>query len=315
MAQYSPLSKLGFAAMMILLMSAALLMLEFQLPLPKLDYYKENSVVQKDVTSETTNVVNNAMPLLSVKTLETMEEEEEEPSQQQYQRQMMPATRTSVTDTRTTRTRSKAYSSNSKAWLEGSRLSNRVDDDSDFVLRQILSVEEAPLTTALSHVTERSICHPNGQFRKPSSSVPWNVTNETLVEEWSFRLTYLAIHAWHHAPALEEAKLRKTYNEDDDNGISNYDYECLDTKFLVTSMKRTGGMGASYRMGAVAAILMGISTHRVTLFYNNVLVANHTHRSSLKSALGEALWLASCPRLDMQCTFLPTTPCTLTLEI
>jgi hypothetical protein len=62
-------------------------------------------------------------------------------------------------------------------------------------------------------------------------------------------------------------------------------------------------------MGVVNAVLMGIATGRITILLNSL-----TSKHSIPEGLHEELWLSSCDRKDMQCSFLPTTPCVVTQE-
>jgi hypothetical protein len=68
------------------------------------------------------------------------------------------------------------------------------------------------------------------------------------------------------------------------------------------------GMGASFRLGAVGSMIAAIATGRITIFLSNI------NSTQIPPPLTDELWLASCNRLDMQCAFLPTTPCVITLE-
>jgi hypothetical protein len=217
------------------------------------------------------------------------------------------------TATRPPNPRRSPFSSNSLEWLNGHRLSNQVEDPS-FVLSQILDLDSAldGEFKSLQAISDRSICHKEGRFRSLSAT-NWNVTDAKLVDDWTFRLVFLALHAWHHVPAATEAKKRTKYSYQGKSELHPYDikpfdYECPTAKFLITSMPRMG-MGASFRMGAVNAMLMGIAADRITLFLNNI-------KSNKAPAvqITEDFWLASCDRMDMQCSFLPTSPCVITME-
>jgi hypothetical protein len=204
------------------------------------------------------------------------------------------------------------FQGNSLEWLQGTRLSNQVEDI-DFVWSQILNIDTALQgeLTSLETLMDRSICLKEGRFRTHSTT-NWNVTDTNLINDWTFRLAYLGIHAWHHAPAMREAKLRQQYNyrgksSEYPHQVKSFDFECASANFLITSMPRVG-MGASFRLGAVNAMLMGMATDRITLFLN------HVQSKNVPRMLQEDFWLASCKRSDMQCAFLPTSPCVVTLE-
>jgi hypothetical protein len=199
---------------------------------------------------------------------------------------------------------------NSKVWLNETKLSNRAEDV-DFIWSQILDLDDFPRDSRFKSLTERSVCHADSTFRKASTN--WNASDEKQINEWTFRLTYLSMHSWHHAPAAEEARARREYAKNNTNNrgtqqsnagespieVEPFDFECPNTKFLITSVLRLG-MGATYRLGAVNSLLAGIATNRVTVFLNNIKGGPGT--------LPESQWLASCDRQDMQCSFLPITP-------
>jgi hypothetical protein len=113
------------------------------------------------------------------------------------------------------------------------------------------------------------------------------------------KLLYLAIQDFHHAPAREEYLTRKKCGLETSNPI--YDYPCQDSKYIVTDLPNLG-MGASIRLAATVHVLMGIASDRIPLFV--------IKSPEGPSFLQEAWKLASCDRQDLQCVFLPTTPCT-----
>ena len=201
------------------------------------------------------------------------------------------------------------FSGNSLEWLQGTRLSNQIED-SDFIWSQISEIDLGLSNSNSMHSTmDRTICHAKGRFRT-FSDTNWNVTDSTLVADWTFRLAYFAIHSWHHAPARNEALARKKYEgkrRDSLFRVKPFDFECPNAKFLITNMPRLG-LGASVRLGAVGSMITAIATGRITLFLNSI------NSTKIPSQLSEELWWAGCDRLDMQCAFLPTTPCVVTLE-
>jgi hypothetical protein len=185
---------------------------------------------------------------------------------------------------------------NTRTWLQGSRLSNAdYNLTDDFVFRQILM--QNPLHPyVLKYTSEQTICHADSRVRNPSFQ--WDIANEKLIDEWEFRLTYMAIHRHQHMPAIEEAELRHSCPSE--LNISKMDYECPSAKFLVTNIA-PAGLGAAFRIAGVNSILMGIATGRVAIFVNNF--------AGGPPFLQKASELFSCPRGDMQCVFLPITPC------
>jgi hypothetical protein len=192
---------------------------------------------------------------------------------------------------------------NSPAWLNGNRLHNEHSFLSDdFVFSQIIMSN--PINSdSFSTLSSQTICHNRSKFRNPSMT-NWDVSNEQLLDEWEFRLIYMAIHYHHHQPATQEAKIRQSCSEFPSH-FPKMDYECPSAKFLVSNVAPSG-FGASIRMGAVNSMLLGIATNRLTLFVNDFLGgATFLQKPSL---------LANCPRKDLQCFFLPTTPCTIRVD-
>lgn len=191
---------------------------------------------------------------------------------------------------------------NTRRWLEGTRISNAETNMTDAYIDHLINT-----TRMLDHpdpITAATICHKNSTFRSPTVTTKWDLTNKDLLTEWQFRLTYLAIHYHMHNPALMELQSRR------DCGIPiphvrNMDFECKNAKFLVANVAPSG-LGASFRLGAVASLWMGIATNRITIFINNATVGPNFLRMP---------WpLAGCDRKDLQCFFLPPTPCVLTIE-
>lgn len=156
----------------------------------------------------------------------------------------------------------------------------------------------------------QTVCHKDGRFRDTAADA-WNASSTTLVHEWELKLIYLAVHALHHQPALQEHRERLQCMEDTDTTTAtlikqhSYQYECQNAKFLVTDLVNQG-MGAAIRLSGVAHVLMGIASDRIPLFVANA--------SQGPSFLQQPWKLASCPRNDLQCVFLPTSPCTLSIE-
>mmetsp|Transcript_21658 Transcript_21658/g.32804 ORF Transcript_21658/g.32804 Transcript_21658/m.32804 type:complete len:349 (+) Transcript_21658:124-1170(+) len=199
-----------------------------------------------------------------------------------------------------------AFSSNSLEWLMSTRLSNAIEKDPQNVWSQILDNADFLDTLDPSLLTERTVCDKSSQFRSTFAQ-EWDAQNETVVKGWTFRLIYLAIHHLHHFPAKEEAELRRKFydpeNSDYDNLLSSSDFECPNTKFIITTVARMG-FGATFRIGVVNSILYGIVTDRVTIFLNNVKpFTNLTYGDKDFNQLSEDWWLTNCPRQDMQCFF------------
>ena len=204
----------------------------------------------------------------------------------------------------TVETSSQCFPYNSNQWLHGSRWSNADSNlTEDFVYKQIKIPN--PLDPAwLMHHSSQTICHAESRFRNPFSTVVWDVTNEKLIDEWEFRLLYMAIHHHQHSPAILEANARQACHNEELQ-VSKMDYECPSSQFLVSNVVPSG-LGISIRKGAVNTILMAIATNRISMFVNNFsggasFFKTHSHSES-------------CYRGDIQCFFLPSTPCTVLVD-
>jgi hypothetical protein len=204
---------------------------------------------------------------------------------------------------------------NTQTWLEAGknkRLGNFNDSlmDDDFVSQSILNLRSLLVDNRHSHsLLQHTLCHAKSRFL--SLDIPQeqllNPTNQTI-HFWGLRLVYLATHIHQHAPAMQEAQVRlkgSCQSEIESKGIGRFDYECPSAKFLVVSMGRLG-LGAVMRLGAVNALIAGIASNRTVLFVNNAPVGPKFIRQP---------WLlASCPRRDLQCFYMPSTPCVLTQD-
>jgi hypothetical protein len=218
---------------------------------------------------------------------------------------------------------SSCFPHNSRAWLEGERLGNANDEslsieEEDFLYHQILSSPGE----IFAHASTQTICHPDSTFRNPK----WSVANEKLIDEWELRLLFLALHHHQHAPARREAQARKACGPLMKNAQSvRMDYECPSAKLLVVNLEPIG-MGASFRLGAIGSLLLGVATDRVTLFVNNVtgiMTTSPSERSATTEDQDDATpdtvefipWaLASCARGDYQCVYQAMSPCTVLLD-
>ena len=205
---------------------------------------------------------------------------------------------------------------NTQQWLGSKkRLGNSNDSSIDhaFVTHTILNLEknlDHDGANFFQPFLQQTLCHKSSRFLTLNMSKDelQNPSNATI-SFWSSRLIYLATHIHQHAPALQEARERLKHAsctmEMDSRGIGNFDFECPSSKFLVVSMGRLG-LGAVMRLGAVNALMAGISTNRTVVFVNNSPVG--------PKFIQEPWLLASCPRRDLQCFYMPPTPCVLTQE-
>jgi hypothetical protein len=121
---------------------------------------------------------------------------------------------------------------------------------------------------------------------------------------WALRFFYLGFHIHQHQGAAEEAKIRRDHNCADammrntPTTIGNFDFECPKTQFLVVSMTRDAGLGAHMRLGALNALVAGVATNRTVLLLNEGEKKPWPH--------------ASCDRGDLQCFYMPPSPCVIT---
>ena len=211
---------------------------------------------------------------------------------------------------------SDCLSGNSKKWLNAEKLGNLRDDrlDPNYVKNTIIDVPTwfSNITDPLQRLLNQTLCHRNSSLlstHTTSMQEIMNPSNETI-HIWSVRLIYLATHIHQHIAAFEEAQKRVQNSqtcrvEMESRGIGPFDFECPSAKFLVVSLGRLG-LGAVMRLGVVNALIAGIACHRTVVVVNNSPVG--------PKFLQEPWLLSSCPRRDMQCFYMPTTPCVLTRE-
>jgi hypothetical protein len=198
---------------------------------------------------------------------------------------------------------------NSERWLKGIKISNTEMQD-DWIDTMMMTPYQLLQKQTMSTVLEKTMCYESGRFR--SVATIWNSSDEQQIDDWRFRLLYLAIHHLHHAPAYGEYQLRQNCGMPGNSDqlpytIQKFDYECPTAKFLVTVLS-TMGMGATFRSGAFPAMLMALSTGRIPLFLQSI------NADGLPKFLTTNFQLASCKRRDLQCVFLPTSPCAVTLD-
>lgn len=188
----------------------------------------------------------------------------------------------------------------SKKWLVNKKLSNNIDGYDSSLVGSLMD------PNPLAHfpvLAEQTICLEEGSFRDNR----WDVPKDQLVHSWYTRLVYLALHDFFHQPARQELKMRASFcSKEAMLSLPQYEFECQDTKFLVTSIPSMG-MGASFRLGAIGHIIVSIASGRIPLFFSK------TPKGTPKWM--QAQWpLVSCSRGDYQCVFQPLSPCTLLLE-
>ena len=197
---------------------------------------------------------------------------------------------------------------NSAGWIKGPRLGNTRTGNIDFdtTMKMILHLPRmfGPDGRESVHaLLKQTICHERSRFLNFTDD---GSEGQKSIDFWALRLIYLSIHMHQHSGAIEEAKLRRELGCDEilnRNSIGTFDYECRDSKFLVVPMSGMG-LGAVMRLGSVNALFAGIATNRTVLLVNNITVGDQ----SLQRPWAHA----GCERGDIQCFFMPPTPCTLT---
>lgn len=158
-----------------------------------------------------------------------------------------------------------------------------------------------------------------------SSSTP-NVASLTM------RLMYLVIHEHQHKPARAEAKARwleKNQNKttmvlsststtlssvplqhantknQPNNKLGPFDFECdHDTKYIITGIPSRRGFGSNFRAYGAEPIMLGLIMNRVALHMNSLHLGPRILRTNF--------FYSKCPRKDMQCMFMPLSPCVVT---
>ena len=194
-------------------------------------------------------------------------------------------------------------------------------DGSLDVLRQTMSFEDSPFMTWEAD---------HDVLKNANSTFPKNYEYAQL-KVLAYRLAFLALHENQFGPARNEAMARYAIRHDreqnnnridilvdtasgdstsslDQHNVGVFDYECdPGTKFLVTNFANGKGFGASSNTQGIDQIHLGMTTGRVVLFMNNIPYG------TVRDLMGH--WRgSSCERFDIQCMFLPMSPCVLTKD-
>lgn len=204
---------------------------------------------------------------------------------------------------------------NSQRWLKSQRHGNLRHDalfTKELAQTMILDLENLLISEHRHAILGQSICHKDGRFRNDTTSAELSFDDRT-VRLWTVRLVYYAMHYHQHRLAVPEAIERYRASESDsscspetllqNHNVSVFDYECPNAKFIIVSLGGNG-LGSNVRGAMVPAYLMGLTANRIVHFVNNARLGDEN--------LSEPWILASCPRRDYQCFFMPNSPCTLT---
>jgi len=234
--------------------------------------------------------------------------------------------------------RNSCFGSNSDEWIYGNIESN---NDDGFTPDLVETLFEAPIHfQKLPSLFNETICHEDSPIRsfpqikeqrqkqQQQNQHARGVINEegvdvALIEDWYQRFLYLALHWKFHQPALQEYRARKTCAEKDvkdgtnylqsfmmDHEIGQMDYECKDAKFVVIPIGSIG-FGAYLNTMASLSILLALRTNRIPIFTVRSIFPWQKRKGERDP------WLLApnnCSRKDMQCYFLPISPCTITKE-
>lgn len=241
---------------------------------------------------------------------------------------------------------SPCFQLNSKDWLQGPRHGNaQVPDDWLHTLMTPASQLFLPTNNdssgssssyTLDQLLNQTLCHEHSRFRRGigDQNNRWcreERTREEQVHHWRFQLLYLAIHTYLHEPAFDEYQKRvqcglltlsPATSTSTTNPLStsapimgNFDYECPKAKFMVVVVE-TMGMGATFRNGVIPSIYIALAVRRIPIFISSRQLQfwqpDQQPTAQHSDHFNESFPLASCAREDLQCVFLPLSPCVLT---
>lgn len=202
------------------------------------------------------------------------------------------------------------FAFNSHAWLQGPRIGN-IPIPNKWI-DHMMYPHRLLYQPTIHAIFDQTLCYKTGRFRNISQA--YNATDVQQIREWEFRLFYLALHRHVHMAAFQEYQQRvdcgllSPKSSSLPFGLHNFDYECPQTKFLVTVLGTRAGMGAVIKNAVMPSIFMAFATGRIPLFVQAV------RGNGIPDVLTQPLLLSSCDRRDWQCVFLPTSPCVLTIE-
>ena len=224
--------------------------------------------------------------------------------------------------------RNECFAFNSDQWINGSIFSNNDDGITPGLLDTL--IEGPKNLRKLPSLFDQTICHKDSPLRNFSPQTTTNPQNDgggmdrlASVEDWYQRFLYLALHWKFHRPALDEHRSRKSCaSKDTETGtdllqsfmdhqeIRHMDFECRGTKFVVIPMGSIG-FGAFLNTMASLSILLALRTNRIPIFSSKSFFYWQKRKGN------QDPWLLApshCGRKDMQCYFLPISPCTVTNE-
>jgi len=226
---------------------------------------------------------------------------------------------------------------NSEQWLNSPRISNINEEGMTHELVQSTILHVSPLdsTDGSKNILNQSMCVDGSKLLSWEEDLESTIgvfeegegeggsklspqEEEEIISYLTYRLMYIAVHEHQHGPARQEALAR--YNPDPvcktstteeletNYNVGKFDYECPDTKFIVSVVSDIG-FGASLRVGVMDPFLLGLASNRTVLFLNTI-----SKDIIDLGSFNRPLKLASCERQDMQCVFMPLSPCVITEE-
>ena len=218
---------------------------------------------------------------------------------------------------------------NSLKLLHRPKLGNLDDALMTSAMAHAIILNVSPMSRTLSHTDNplrMSMCVEGSRFLnwKPLTDGGSSEERSRALHTLAFRLGFLAIHDHQHRHARKEAEQRvnakinlNVYQKmvTDIDVVTNtptiptpgiFDYECPDAKFVVSSFPSNAGLGYSVRHGPIQALQAAMTSDRVALFVNGAPTGPKMQQSRWN--------LGSCERNDMQCFFMPVSPCTITVK-
>jgi hypothetical protein len=218
--------------------------------------------------------------------------------------------------------RNECFEFNSDKWINGSISSNNDNGITPGLLDTLL---EGPRHfRKLPSLFDQTICHEDSPLRNFSpQKYHRGMDRRASAEDWYQRFLYLALHWKFHRPALNEHRSRRRCAAKDakdgassmqsfmdQHKIKQLDFECRGEKFVVIPIGSIG-FGAFLNTQASLSILLALRTNRIPIFSSKSFFPWQKRKGD------QDPWLLApshCDRKDLQCYFLPLSPCTVTNE-
>jgi hypothetical protein len=226
---------------------------------------------------------------------------------------------------------------NTDLWLNDS-IHRPSNNDFSFTPELVDILLEGPIQLdKLSKLFEQTLCHPDSVLRNASpheqdaaattTTMTMDDQNHTdlgTIEGWYHRFFYLALHWRFHQPAMKEYQRRKRCLQIDteqgtthlrsfmdQHSIGLMDYECSNTTKYIVLPVGSVGLGAFLNTQASLSILLALQSGRIPIFTVQSLFPWQTRKGKTDPWL---LAPSQCERKDLQCYFLPPSPCTVTSD-